>query len=531
MLRPNGDSGKIRKGNFVLLSHRSVDAKKTRCCKGYVLGVSARSTRPILPSGQVQSDFKDLRSRRRVSAATVLDAFSQNHSVYDSPSSSNGTSANCGSGRDDSLLDWEKTAGAGWEITPYSLGATGVMVRTQVRVTRIGTTLPRTRTTTSGRAASVATSLYCSVNATALQADHSKCGQPVLSSFGKYSAGSGRSLSSLSKGAASFFMKRHKNLIDQITSIENLRLAYRNTAKAKRMTWGYLQFKEYDELNLLRVQEELKAGAYQIGEYRTFIVKEPKPRLISALNFKDRLVQHALCNVIAPIFERGLMPYTFACRVGMGTHAGVKHIQARLRSTEAKYFLKTDYSKFFPSVDHPVLHEMIDRKIGCEKTLQIIREIVPLEGKGIPIGSLTSQLFANVYGNAVDRFIHFELGHRHWARYMDDIVSLGDDMNKLRSDFYRIQEFSQEKLKLNISKWQVSPVNKGINFLGYRVWPEFKLIRKDSVVRAKRKIDRYIKNNNELKLEKFLGSWRGHTQWADTNNLFNWLEKKHGNTY
>jgi retron-type reverse transcriptase len=411
-----------------------------------------------------------------------------------------------------------------------SLGATGTTGRTLVRDARIGTIILGIRTTTSAPAAAVSAQCYRFANAKALRADHLMCGQPVLSSFGKHSTRFGRAQSSeISKGAANFFMaKKHRNLIDQIVVIDNLRDAYTKTSKGKRGTFGFLEFKEYAEANLLEVQKELQEGRYKIGEYRQFTIFEPKERLISALDFKDRLVQHATCNVVAPIFEKTLMPYTFACRTGKGTHAGVKHIQASLRSTGCKYFLKTDFSKFFPSIDHSVLHRMIDRKISCQGTLNILREIIPQTGKGLPIGSLTSQLFANVYGGAVDRLIHFELGQRHWARYMDDVVILGDDPEQLHRIFNRIQEFSFNELGMRISKWQVSPISQGINFLGYRIWPTHKLLRKDSVIRAKRKIQRYITRDDSESLQKFLAAWSGHVQWADSNNLFNWMENRYG---
>ena len=325
-------------------------------------------------------------------------------------------------------------------------------------------------------------------------------------------------------------VKTHKLLIDKITSIENLRSAYEKTARGKKMSFGYLEFKEYAEANILLIQEELMDGAYKIGDYREFTIYEPKPRLISALEFKDRLVQHAFCNVVAPIFEKTLLPYTFACRKDMGTHAGVRFVQSKLRKTGAKYFLKTDYSKFFPSIDRSILHERIERKVSCRKTLQIIREIIPPQGKGIPIGSLTSQLFANVYGCIADRFIHFELGERHWARYMDDIVMIGDDKARLFDNFLRLNDFSMKNMGLNIGKWQVSQTSHGINFLGYRIWQSHKLLRKDSVTRAKRKIKHYLTTNDQESLVKFIASWSGHAKWADTNNLFTWLEKKHGIT-
>lgn len=325
-------------------------------------------------------------------------------------------------------------------------------------------------------------------------------------------------------------MKRHKRLIEQIATVENLQNAYQKTAKAKRMTYGYLEFKEYSNVNLTRLREELLDGGYKIGRYREFTIYEPKPRLISALNFKDRLTQHAVCNVIGPIFERTLLHNTFACRPSLGTHAGVRYIQSELRKPGASYYLKTDYSKFFPSVDRAILHPLINRKIGCEKTLLILREIIPAEGCGIPIGSLTSQLFANVYGGLIDRYIHNELGHRRWARYMDDIVILGDDPQRLKEDFYRIEQFSNEQMKMRISKWSSAAVNRGINFLGYRIWATHKLLRQDSVIRAKRKVAKFIRYRDNEALTKFLASWAGHAAWADTHNLFTWMEKRHGIT-
>lgn len=322
--------------------------------------------------------------------------------------------------------------------------------------------------------------------------------------------------------------KKHKNLIDQIVSIDNLREAYHKTAMGKRQTWGYLEFKEFAEANLLLIQQELGDGAYKIGEYRQFTIYEPKARLISALDFKDRLVQHALCNVVSPIMEATLLPQTFACRENYGTHAGVKYVQSTLRRTGAKYFLKTDFSKFFPSIQRQTACELYRRKIGCDKTLAIIEEIIPPTGCGLPIGSLTSQLTANLVGGVVDRFVHFDLGHRYWARYMDDIVILSNDLGQLREDFQKIEEFSMQRLGLKISHWAAQPVSHGINFLGYRVWPTHKLLRHSSVVRAKRKIKRYVEAKNYEALKRFIASWTGHAKWADANNLMLWLHEKYG---
>jgi len=453
VLRPNGNSGKIRDSDRVSLPYRSIDAQKTWRSTRDVFALHDGRSRFTHPGRQKQSGFKNLCSRCRASSSAVLDAISCEESMHDSPPAPNITSAFGGSRRNGQCVDKaQEITGAGWIKTLRYLAATGTTARTPAA--RTGTTPHRTRTTTSGRASSVMTHLYRSANATALQADQSKCGQPVLSSLGKHTPRFGITPSSeTSKSAADFFMaKKHRNLIGKITTIENLRLAYEKTARGKKMSFGYLEFKEYAEANLLLIQEELRDGAYKIGDYRQFTIYEPKPRLISALDFKDRLVQHALCNVVAPIFERTLMPQTFACRTELGTHAGVRFLQSRLRHGQFKYFLKTDYSKYFPSVDRPVLHAMIDRKIACDATLKILREIIPQEGKGIPIGSLTSQLFANVYGNAADRFIHFECKQREWARYMDDIVVLGNDKDELLDNFLRLNDFSMQDLKLRIGK-------------------------------------------------------------------------------
>lgn len=321
---------------------------------------------------------------------------------------------------------------------------------------------------------------------------------------------------------------KYKRLIGQIADIDNLRLAYTKTACAKRATWGYLEFKEHAEANLRGIQAELLSGAWRQGDYRQFVVFEPKPRLISALDFKDRLVQHALVNIIGPIFEKTLLPGTFACRAGMGTHAGVRHVQSALRRTGATHFLKTDYSKFFPSIDRVVLHGLIERKISCRATLELVAAMIPRTGFGIPIGSLTSQLFANVYGGVVDRFIHFDLGARDWTRYMDDIVVLSRNPYELRHWFEDIKAFSAARLGMGISHWQVSPVTHGINFLGYRIWPRHKLLRKASVTNAKRKIARYTEHGDAEALAKFVASWRGHAAHADTCNLFNHLKDTYG---
>lgn len=313
--------------------------------------------------------------------------------------------------------------------------------------------------------------------------------------------------------------KKYRNLMPKIADIGNLRRAYKSTQRGRRMTLGALSFKEHAEVNLKHLQEQLESGEWKPDIPRSFWIYEPKPRLITAQSFRDRVVHHALCNVIGPIFENSLLPRTYACREGKGTHAAARRVQADMRRMDGGFALKTDFSKFFPSVDHVALHAMIEQKITCRATLNLIARIVPMEGVGLPIGALTSQLFANVYAGAVDRLLSQCLGEKRWVRYMDDIVVLGMDNERLRHVKIEIERFAANKLHLHFSKWSIQPISRGVNFVGYRIWPHYKLLRRQSVVSARRKLRHYIETGDALGKQQFLGSWLGHAAHADSHNL------------
>lgn len=314
--------------------------------------------------------------------------------------------------------------------------------------------------------------------------------------------------------------KKYRNLIGPITAPDNLRAAYRLAARGKRMTPSYLQFKEYAEVHLDELAEEMAAGTYRPAPPRTFTVFEPKPRQIEALSFRDRVAQHALVGVIGPIFEATFLPRTFACRPGLGVHAGVKVLQSDMRRMgEPLYALKTDFSKYFHSIDRSVLHGLIRKKISCRATLGLVDAITPPGGKGIPIGSLTSQLYANLYGAQVDQYLQFDRGVKMWVRYMDDIVILGRDPAGLRALSADMAAFAQDRLGLRFSKWSVQPISRGVNFLGYRIWPTHKLLRRQSVTRARRVISHLSARGDHGRLNRFLAAWLGHARWADSHNL------------
>lgn len=324
--------------------------------------------------------------------------------------------------------------------------------------------------------------------------------------------------------------KKYRNLFDKIANKDALWAAYRKASKGKKNSSGYLGSRLDAGAMIDRLYTELINGTYRPGQTRQFIIYEPKPRQIDALPFRDRVVQHALHAVIEPIFDKVFLPNSFACRHGKGAHKGVKLLQAELRRMNKAgpvWVLKTDFSKYFHSVPGAAINKEIRRKISCRKTLALIEMYHPPSVTGIRIGWLTSQLMANVCGHILDRQLTHVFRVRHWWRYMDDVVILARSREFLVLLQHLLTDFVKHYMGMGWSKWSISRSTQGINFLGYRIWHDHKLIRKDSVRRAKRKIVNFIKFNEPEELTKFLASWMGHIQWADTQNLLVYLESQY----
>lgn len=316
--------------------------------------------------------------------------------------------------------------------------------------------------------------------------------------------------------------KKYKNLIGEIASMPNLYRAYEKAAKGKRYSGGHLQFKQHLAANLRALSAALRNGTYRPSPPTLFFVHEPKRRQISALPFADRVVQHALCAVIDPIFDRTFLPNSYACRKGSGTHVAVIDAQAAMRRGYT-HWLKMDFSKYFASIDRAVLHGEIRRKVSCSATLDLIATFLPATGRGLPIGNLTSQLFANVYGHILDRYLTHTLHIKAWLRYMDDTIVFAHSREALALLQHGLKWFCQAQIGLVFSKWSIGAVTQGLDWLGYRIWPTHKLLRKQSAISAKRKILKFRAAGDELSLSRFIAAWRGHAQWADSFNLLNKL--------
>jgi len=321
-------------------------------------------------------------------------------------------------------------------------------------------------------------------------------------------------------------MKRKGELFARICSFENLYLAWEKARRAKPSNVETIKFGFNLEDNLFSIQEEIKKQNYEQGKYKRFMVRDPKLREIWAAPFKDRVIHHAICNIIEPIFDRTFIDDSYACRKGKGSHKAVVRLNCFLQNPENKYCLKCDISKYFQSIDHNILMRLIERKIKDKKVLCLIGKILNSMEKGIPIGNLTSQLFANIYLNPLDYFVKHSLKAKYYIRYVDDFVILGRDVKILEFCREKIKSFLETnlKLKLKTKKMAIFPVKHGIDFLGFRVYKTHRKIRKSSIVRFRKKLKKMKRNycSNQKSLEDVLGSissYFGHWKWADTYNL------------
>lgn len=298
-------------------------------------------------------------------------------------------------------------------------------------------------------------------------------------------------------------MKRHGYLKRLWCTYESLLRAWKEVKKNKSYHFSVLSYEHNLAVNLSNLLRVLEDGTYRPRELRSFYIHDPKTRLIEAPHIEDRIVQHAILEVVRPLIECRFVDQTFACRKHKGTHASNDLLKKYLVGYKnSGYFLKIDIEKFFYSIDHSVLERQVREVIKCPETLKIIRLFYDnKEGKGLPLGNVTSQVLANLALNPIDHFIKRDLKIRHYVRYMDDLILLSDNKDVLKYTMpLIIAELEDLKLKVN-KKTKISRISEGIDFVGYRTWYNRRLIRKRSLFKIKRKL---IKNANQERIASFL---------------------------
>jgi len=332
-------------------------------------------------------------------------------------------------------------------------------------------------------------------------------------------------------------MKSHKNLYLKIISLGNLTLAWRKARKGKTKKDYVKEFEDSVLENLLKLHEELKNQIYKPKPLETFILRDPKTRKISKSDFRDRIVHHAICNILEPIFDRTFIHDNCANRKGKGTLFALKRFEKFQRKvthnlTSEAFCLKADIRHYFQEINHEILLKIIQRKVRDEDTIWLIKQIVKNQqsqretamndGKGMPLGNLTSQFFANVYLNELDYFVKHKLRAKYYIRYVDDFVILHPSKEQLKIWKNEINKFLAKKLKLELhpDKSRIINLSRGIDFVGFRNFYYFKLLRKRNIRNILCKIELF--NKREISYEKFFEifqGWSAYTNLANTNKL------------
>jgi len=341
-------------------------------------------------------------------------------------------------------------------------------------------------------------------------------------------------------------LKTYKHLYPQICDFGNLYTAYRAARRGKRDKAQVFNFEFDAESELVRLQDELVCKTYRPGEYTNFRLNDRKRRLISAAPFRDRVVHHALCNLIEPIFERKFIDDSYANRVGKGTHRALDRAQQFAR--RYRYVLQGDIVQCFPSIDHAILRDMLARPVADDNALWLIDQILAggahvhtrqyvmqwfpgddllaiNRPRGLPIGNLTSQFWANVYLNEMDQFIKRELQCAPFIRYVDDFLLFSDDKRELWAWKQRIAGFlCSLRLVMHPRKSTVYRTADGIPFLGWRIFPTHRRLKRENVRDFTRRFRKQVGafRNGEMSFDDLTArtrSWIAHAEHGDTWHL------------
>ncbi len=321
--------------------------------------------------------------------------------------------------------------------------------------------------------------------------------------------------------------KRKGFLYPEIYDWNNLLTAYKKARLSKGHKQEVMDF-EYDLENILiEIQEKLKNNEYDFSGYKYFKIYEPKERNICCAPFQDRVIHHAICNVLNPILDRSIIAASYACRKGKGLHRAIKRAFYFYRNSEFVY--KFDIRKYFYTIDHQILLSKIKKKIKDPHLISLLEKLLethssggeyyfPFEGdtifdygrsRGLPIGNLTSQIFANYYLSEIDHFIKEKLHCKYYLRYMDDAIIFSDHKIELKKNKEILKnELSKLRLLIHPDKNQIHPTKRGLNFLGFRFYENQIKIQNKNLVRFKRKLKKHTQDKKDV--SEMLLSLNGH---------------------
>lgn len=316
-------------------------------------------------------------------------------------------------------------------------------------------------------------------------------------------------------------MKRYGNLFDQCFMIDSLYEAYKEARKKKRHKTSVIEFEKSLGTNIETIHKALQDGTYRPDPYVKFIIHEPKERVIYAPAFKDVVVQHAIYRVIYPIFDAIFINQSHGCRKNHGSHSASRYTQWAMNQCEDEdYYLQLDVRKFFYSIDRDIMAELLEKRIKDQRLLSVMRMFIQMEGdRGIPIGNLLSQLYALIYLNPLDHYIKRDIGSKLYVRYVDDFIIFGITLEEAKVLKIMIENFLKSRLKLELSKAAISKIKRGTNFVGYRTWKAYKLVRKRSMYKFKKA----VQNNNK----EAIASMIGHAKQTGSITYYTKIMERH----
>ena len=341
-------------------------------------------------------------------------------------------------------------------------------------------------------------------------------------------------------------MKTYKNLYQKVCSFDNLYSAFRKARRGKSKKDYVKNFESNLQKNLECLQENLTNKTYSPSNLKKFVIKDPKTRIIHASIFRDRIVHHAIINILNPIYEKIFIYDSFASRKNKGTHNAINRFEYFIKKVSSNgrliknnfnnnsikgYVLKADFKHYFDSVNHEVLIKILRKKIGDEDLIELIKIVLSnfeiLKGVGMPLGNYTSQFFANVYLNELDYYVKHILKVKYYIRYVDDFVILHKSRKRLKYFLKHINNFLPYlKIKLHPEKTEIHALRNGINFLGYRIFYHYRLLRKRNIRYFMKKLEKNISlyNNKEISEEQFesrINGWMGYAKFGNTFSLIN----------